>query len=98
MTKVPKSQNCNYLKVKISLSFWDFFDQSHKIPPLSTKSLNCNGDINYSICINCSRYLTLLLNVCLKPIIEDEEEWKTRKIERVDMSFEFSKINKLGLC
>jgi hypothetical protein len=79
MTKVPKSQNCNYLKVKISLSFWDFFDQSHKIPPLSTKSLNCNGDINYSICINCSRYLTLLLNVCLKPIslkpiIEDEEE------------------------
>jgi hypothetical protein len=34
----------------------------------------------------------------LKPIIEDEEEWKARKIERVEMSFEFSKIYKLGLC
>jgi hypothetical protein len=27
----------------------------------------------------------------LKPIIEDEEEWKIRKIERVEMSFEFLK-------
>jgi hypothetical protein len=31
----------------------------------------------------------------LKPIIEDEEEWKTRKIERVEMSFEFLK-KKIG--